>query len=69
MEIALRAKNKFAFVEGKLALLKDGSKDYEKWRQCDYMVTSWILNSISKDLVGSFLYATIARDLWLELGE
>ncbi|KAG8661225.1 hypothetical protein MANES_02G220721v8 [Manihot esculenta] len=33
------------------------------------MVTSWILNSISKDLVESFLYATTAREPWIELGE
>ncbi|KAL2246497.1 UNVERIFIED_CONTAM: hypothetical protein Sindi_2502000 [Sesamum indicum] len=28
---------------------------------------SWILNSLSKDIVESFLYAASARDLWLEL--
>ncbi|KAG8652042.1 hypothetical protein MANES_06G048501v8 [Manihot esculenta] len=33
------------------------------------MVMLWILNSISKDLVGSFFYATTAREHWLELGE
>ncbi|KAK4386184.1 hypothetical protein Sango_2489000 [Sesamum angolense] len=31
------------------------------------MVVSWILNSISKDIAEAFLYATSARDLWLEL--
>uniref|UniRef100_A0A2C9WIM0 Retrotransposon Copia-like N-terminal domain-containing protein n=1 Tax=Manihot esculenta TaxID=3983 RepID=A0A2C9WIM0_MANES len=63
MKIALGAKNKLAFVEGKIDAPEDGSEEYEKWRRCDYMVTSWILNSISKDLVGSFLYATTAREL------
>uniref|UniRef100_A0A2C9U1F4 Retrotransposon Copia-like N-terminal domain-containing protein n=1 Tax=Manihot esculenta TaxID=3983 RepID=A0A2C9U1F4_MANES len=56
MKIALNAKNKLAFVEGKIDVPKDGYEEYEKWRRCNYMVTSWILNSISKDLVGSFLY-------------
>ncbi|KAL0374194.1 UNVERIFIED_CONTAM: hypothetical protein Sradi_3335100 [Sesamum radiatum] len=31
------------------------------------MVISWILNSISKDIVESFLYVDTARDLWLEI--
>lgn len=31
------------------------------------MVTSWLLNSISKDLVKAFIYATSARELWNEL--
>uniref|UniRef100_A0A2C9UQ98 Retrotransposon Copia-like N-terminal domain-containing protein n=1 Tax=Manihot esculenta TaxID=3983 RepID=A0A2C9UQ98_MANES len=60
---------KLAFVEGKFIVPKDGSKDYEMWRQCTSMVTSWILNSISKDLVESFLYITNARELLFELGE
>lgn len=30
---------------------------------------SWILNSILKDLIGSFLYATTTRELWVKLGE
>lgn len=33
------------------------------------MVTSWILNLISKDLVDGFIYTTSARDLWLEITE
>uniref|UniRef100_A0A2C9U155 Retrotransposon Copia-like N-terminal domain-containing protein n=1 Tax=Manihot esculenta TaxID=3983 RepID=A0A2C9U155_MANES len=64
MNIALNSKNKLAFVEGKIDVPKDGYEEYEKWRRCNYMVTSWILNSISKDLVGSFLYVTTARELW-----
>ncbi|KAK4407954.1 hypothetical protein Sango_0376400 [Sesamum angolense] len=31
------------------------------------MVISWILSSISKDIVESFLYIDTIRDLWLEL--
>lgn len=69
MKITLDAKKKLVFVEGKIILLEDGSEDYEKWRQCDYKVTLWILNSISKDLVGSFLYATTTQELWVKLGE
>ncbi|XP_012065914.1 uncharacterized protein LOC105629006 [Jatropha curcas] len=33
------------------------------------MVTSWILNVISKDLVEAFLYTTTAHELWSEIKE
>ncbi|XP_031287087.1 uncharacterized protein LOC116145785 [Pistacia vera] len=33
------------------------------------MVTSWILNSNSKEIVEAFLYTTSARELWKELEE
>lgn len=69
MKITLGAKNKLAFLEGKLAVPEGGFEDYDRWRRCDYMMTLWILNSISKDMVGSFLYAITARELWVELGE
>lgn len=69
MKIELDAKNKLRFVEGKIAVPKEGSQDSDQWRRCDYMVMSWILNSISKELVGSFLYVINIRELWIELGE
>ncbi|KAL0324941.1 UNVERIFIED_CONTAM: hypothetical protein Sradi_5063400 [Sesamum radiatum] len=31
------------------------------------MVTSWIWNSISKELIEAFMYASTSRELWLEL--
>ncbi|KAL0302702.1 UNVERIFIED_CONTAM: hypothetical protein Scaly_3023800 [Sesamum calycinum] len=38
-----------------------------QWERANSMVISWILNSISKDIVESFLYINTARDLWVEL--
>ncbi|KAL2252650.1 UNVERIFIED_CONTAM: Retrovirus-related Pol polyprotein from transposon TNT 1-94 [Sesamum indicum] len=32
-----------------------------------FMVITWILNSISKDIAEAFLYTTSARNLWLDL--
>lgn len=34
---------------------------------CDDIVTSWILNSLSKDLVDSLQYVNDAKELWKEL--
>ncbi|XP_070049731.1 uncharacterized protein [Nicotiana tomentosiformis] len=38
-----------------------------KWERCDDMVTSWILNSLSKDLADSLQYVNDAKELWQEL--
>ena len=36
---------------------------------CDYMVTSWLLNSISKDLVDAFICINNVRQLWHEIDD
>lgn len=38
--------------------LNDGFKDLEQWKHVEYMVTSLILNSISKEIVEAFLYVS-----------
>ncbi|EPS74371.1 hypothetical protein M569_00393, partial [Genlisea aurea] len=37
------------------------------WMRNDYMVRSWIHNSISKELVSSFTACSSAHDLWKTL--
>ncbi|XP_021629688.1 uncharacterized protein LOC110627652 [Manihot esculenta] len=69
VRIALGAKMKLGFVEGTVSAPSKESEDYEQWKRCDFMVTSWILNSISKELVDGFIYTASARDLWLEISE
>ena len=69
MKIALIAKQKLGFVNGKCVHPDMNSKEYEGWLRVDSMVISWILNSISKDIVDAFLYANTAKELWDELGE
>ncbi|KAL0378847.1 UNVERIFIED_CONTAM: Retrovirus-related Pol polyprotein from transposon TNT 1-94 [Sesamum radiatum] len=44
-----------------------GSAKFEQWRRADLMVTSWLWNSISKEIVEAFMYASSSRELWLEL--
>ncbi|KAL0428397.1 UNVERIFIED_CONTAM: hypothetical protein Slati_3014500 [Sesamum latifolium] len=38
--------------------------EYVDWKRADCMVISWLLNSISKDIVDAFLYMSLARELW-----
>ena len=69
MKIVLIAKQKLGFVNGKYVQPDMNSKEYEAWLRADSMVISWILNSISKDIVDAFLYTNTAKELWDELGE
>ncbi|KAL0412865.1 UNVERIFIED_CONTAM: hypothetical protein Sradi_1488200 [Sesamum radiatum] len=60
---------KLGFVDGSTPKPAEGSEEYDQWVRTDSLVLSWILNSISKDIVESFLYVDTARDLWLEIEE
>ncbi|XP_019263951.1 PREDICTED: uncharacterized protein LOC109241648 [Nicotiana attenuata] len=64
---ALSVKNKVGFITGKWK--KPGSDDanFDQWARCDDKVTSWILNSLSKDLADSLQYVSDAKELWQEL--
>ena len=37
------------------------------WKKVDCIVFSWILNSISKEIVESFIYVESTRALWKEV--
>ncbi|XP_021598932.1 uncharacterized protein LOC110604958 [Manihot esculenta] len=69
VRIALGVKMKLGFVEGTTSIPSKDTEGYEQWKRCDFMVTSWILNSISKELVDGFIYTASARDLWQEICE
>ncbi|KAL0462716.1 UNVERIFIED_CONTAM: hypothetical protein Slati_0159200 [Sesamum latifolium] len=63
IRIALGAKMKLSFINGKSTKPEEDLDQYEQWVRNDCMVTSWILNSISKEIVESFLYINSAREL------
>ncbi|XP_070004128.1 uncharacterized protein [Nicotiana sylvestris] len=65
--IALSVKNKVSFINGKCKKPDSGHPMFEQWERCDDMVTSWILNSLSKDLADSLQYVVDAKELWQEL--
>ncbi|KAL2241352.1 UNVERIFIED_CONTAM: Retrovirus-related Pol polyprotein from transposon RE1 [Sesamum indicum] len=65
--VALGTKMKLGFIDGTFPKPAIGSRNFEQWRRVDLTVTSWLWNSISKDIVESFMYVTSSRELWLEL--
>ncbi|XP_070043300.1 uncharacterized protein [Nicotiana tomentosiformis] len=63
----LLVKNKVGFITRKCKKPNTDEATYDQWDRCDDMVTSWILNSLSKDLADSLQYVNDAKELWQEL--
>ncbi|XP_016454387.1 uncharacterized protein LOC107778617 [Nicotiana tabacum] len=64
---ALSVKNKVGFINGKCKRPDANDALFSQWERCNDMVTSWILNSLSKDLTDSLQYVNNAKELWQEL--
>ncbi|KAL2245802.1 uncharacterized protein LOC105178618 [Sesamum indicum] len=64
---ALRAKMKLGFINGTSIKPNIDDSFSEQWIRVDSMVTTWILKSISKDIVEAFMYTKSFRSLWLDL--
>ncbi|KAH0674692.1 hypothetical protein KY284_014877 [Solanum tuberosum] len=64
---ALSVKNKLGFVNGECKKPEVNSIQFRQWEQCDDMVTSWILNSLSKEISDSVEYVNDSIELWKEL--
>ncbi|XP_049390256.1 uncharacterized protein LOC125854717 [Solanum stenotomum] len=65
--IALSAKNKLGFIDGTCKIPDRSSSDYHLWSRCNDMITSWLLNSLSKDIADSVIYSQTAKDLYTDL--
>lgn len=64
---SLSVKNKLGFVTGEYPKPDTPSTMVHQWERCDDMVTSWILNSLSKEIADSVEYVTNSEELWKEL--
>ncbi|KAL0387398.1 UNVERIFIED_CONTAM: Retrovirus-related Pol polyprotein from transposon RE1 [Sesamum radiatum] len=67
VRFALGAKKKLSFIDGRSVRPTNNSEELDEWIRIDCMIITWILNSVSKEIVDAFIYATSARALWLEL--
>lgn len=66
--MALAAKNKLGFINGGVTEpTKESVRN--KWRRVDEMVSCWIINLMSKEIIKTFMYYTFAKKLWIELEE
>ncbi|KAL0439625.1 UNVERIFIED_CONTAM: Retrovirus-related Pol polyprotein from transposon RE1 [Sesamum latifolium] len=67
MRIAFEGRDKLSFIDGTYAKPAEGSAELKQWRVTDLMVRTWILNTISKEIVSAYMYASSAKSLWLEV--
>ncbi|XP_075473408.1 uncharacterized protein LOC142504424 [Primulina tabacum] len=67
MLIALRAKNKTAFIDGTCARPPAGSPTSNQWERCNALILSWIMNSVSKNIFGGIVYSSDASVVWSDL--
>ncbi|KAL2237747.1 UNVERIFIED_CONTAM: hypothetical protein Sindi_0966400 [Sesamum indicum] len=64
---ALTAKMKLDFINDTAIRPHTNTDEFKRWNRIDSMVTTWVLNSVTKELAESFMYVTSSRELWLEL--
>ena len=67
MVLALTAKKKIGFVNGKIAKPDIDSLLYEDWESCNTMVLSWLINSMHVDVSSSIMYCETAKEMWPKL--
>jgi len=68
MIMALTAKKKLAFIDGSLPQpALDAGVEYQAWVRCNNMISSWILNSVSKEIAASVIYIDTSHGIWFDL--
>jgi len=68
MKIVLLGRNKLGMVDG--SCKKEDFLGLENnWERVNAIVLSWIMNSVSKSLLGGIMYASNARVVWDDLFE
>ncbi|KAL0318784.1 UNVERIFIED_CONTAM: hypothetical protein Sangu_2034600, partial [Sesamum angustifolium] len=60
---------KLGFIDGSLTNPYVNDASFERWIRVDNMVITWILNSISNEIVEGFMYTKSSCNLRLDLEE
>ncbi|KAM0022876.1 putative RNA-directed DNA polymerase [Helianthus debilis subsp. tardiflorus] len=69
MKLALEAKNKFGFINGKCEKPKDNEVLAGQWDRCNSVVLTWLLNSVSEELFLGQVFSKLASEVWTDLRE
>ena len=68
MLIALFVKNKLGFIDDSLPKPDSSYLPLlNSWIMNNNVVSSWILNSVSKDISASIIFSESASEIWLDL--
>ncbi|KAK4383954.1 hypothetical protein Sango_3105000 [Sesamum angolense] len=60
---------KLCFIDGTSVKPVVTDAHFKQWIRVDSMVTTWILNSLTTEIVADFMYTKSTRTLWLDLQE
>ncbi|KAK3021988.1 hypothetical protein RJ639_045683 [Escallonia herrerae] len=69
MLTVLQSKNKAWFVDGLIAKPGVHSGDFQSWIQCNAVVKSWIVNSLSRKLQTGAAHADTTSEIWYDFDE
>ncbi|KHN19368.1 hypothetical protein glysoja_012288, partial [Glycine soja] len=67
MLMALVGRNKLRFVDGTIHPPDPKDPLHHVWLHNNNIVASWLMNSISKEVVASVTYSLIATTIWKDL--
>ncbi|XP_021865779.1 uncharacterized protein [Spinacia oleracea] len=69
IRIALGAKNKLVFLKGKHPKPTEGADEMQKWTRYDYMVRSWLLDTMKPEIASSLVIMPSTKRLREEIVE
>ncbi|XP_070042489.1 uncharacterized protein [Nicotiana tomentosiformis] len=69
MKIALLGKRKLGFVNGTCMKESCTAELQEQWKTCNIIVLSWLMNTVSKELLCGIAYTSNAHLVWEDLRE
>jgi hypothetical protein len=69
MQCALGAKNKLPFINGTLPVPDNYDLNRNAWERCNYLVHSWLINSVSDSIAQTIVFHDNAFDVWEDLKE
>ncbi|XP_015162805.1 uncharacterized protein [Solanum tuberosum] len=69
MKIGLLGKGKLGFVDGKYPKNLFPAPLHDLWEKCNAIVLSWIMISVSRELLSGIVYASSAHQVWNDLKE
>lgn len=69
MQRALGAKNKLAFIDGSITVPDSTDLNHAAQERCNYLIHSWLLNSVSEPIAQTIVFLENALDVWIDLKE
>ncbi|CAJ2679712.1 unnamed protein product [Trifolium pratense] len=69
LQRALGAKNKLVFIDGLIPVPELLDLNHSAWERCNYLVHSWIFNSVTAPIAQTIVFLENAIDAWHDLKE